>query len=170
MRWLRRVVWAGAAAAWLVAATAAAEPYAVGSLLPSMRIPDQHGQLRAVDESIRVILFNRDMDGGDFIKQALEEGGAERLVASRAVYVADISGMPGLVRRLIALPRMRKRPYPMLLDVEGNVTADFPGEEGRATAIFLDRLRVARIDHLEGADAVKAALDSAVRSESPSTE
>ncbi len=147
------------AALGLLAPAAFAESYEVGSVLPALELPDQHGELHALDASLRLVLFSRDMDGGGVIREALREDGAALLERERAAYVADVSRMPGLVRRLIAKPRMRKRPYRMLLDEAGEATADFPSDAGRPTLLFLDALRVVRIEKPATAAELRAALE-----------
>jgi hypothetical protein len=150
--------------ALLCAAGAAAEPLDVGAALPALELADQHGESRAIDAAVRIVLFSRDMDGGKVVREALErkgEGAAGLLAERDAVYVADVSRMPGLVRRMIALPRMRRRPYPVLLDEKGAATAAFPSRDGRATVLFLDGLRVTRIAYEESPDAVLRVLEPA---------
>ena len=98
------------------------------------------------------------MDGGRVIQDALSENGAELLERHSAAYVADVSRMPGLVRRFIALPRMRKRPYLMWLDETGEATADFPTREGRPTLLFLEQRRVLRVEHPETPEALRGVL------------
>ena len=78
----------------------------------------------------------------------------------RAVYVADISGMPGLIAKTFAIPAMRDRPYFMLLDRDGETTARLPDIEGQATLVFLDRLAVRRIVNVTEAPAVQRELES----------
>jgi hypothetical protein len=131
----------------LIATAAGAEPYQVGSVLPPLELPDPHGEAHALDASTRVILFSRDMDGGGVIQDALAADGAALLERQHAVYIADVSRMPGLVRRWIAKPRMRARPYRMLIDEEGEATADFPSLPERPTLLFLESRRVVRIEH-----------------------
>ena len=63
--------------------------------------------------------------------------------------------MPGIIRSLIAKPRMRKRPYSMLLDEDGSLTADFPARDGKATMLFLEKLRITRIDYVESVDELR---------------
>ena len=142
----------------LLAPAAGAEPYAVGSELPEIQLEDQHGDPHTLDASLRVVLFSRDMDGGRVIQGALEEDGAALLEANAAAYVADVSRMPGLVRRMIAKPRMRKRPYRMWLDEEGEATASFPAEEGLPTLLFLEERRIVRIEHPATPEALREAL------------
>ena len=122
-----------------------AEAVAVGATLAARTLEDQHGETRSIDRGTRFVLFSRDMDGGDVIEEALSDAPEGFLEARSAVYVADISRMPGLVTRLFALPSMRRRPYPMLLDRTGDATADLPAEKGRATLVRLEALRVAAV-------------------------
>lgn len=137
-----------------------ADYYAVGDRVEPFTLEDQHGESRTVDESVRVILFSRDMDGGEFLKEGLADVEPGYLDGKGALYVADISGMPGLVARMFAIPAMRDRPYSILLDRDGETTARLPDQEGQATLIFLDRLRVQRIVNLTEAQAVQPELDS----------
>ena len=88
----------------LLAPLARSEPYAVGSMLEPLELADQHGELRRVDGKQRVLLFTRDMDAGDVLKQALATDGPALLDGAGAAYVADVSQMPALVLRLFALP------------------------------------------------------------------
>lgn len=145
----------------LVAVPALAEPYAVGDAIEPFTLEDQHGEGHSVDASVKAILFSRDMDGGDLLKQGLADAPPGYLEEKGAVYVADISGMPGLIARIFAIPAMRDRPYPMLLDRDGETTARLPSAEGRATVVFLDRLTITRIVHAEEAADVRRALEGA---------
>ena len=121
-----------AAAGLVLAASAPAPgqgPAVVPAALEPLALPDQHGEARAVDASVRILVLSRDMDGGAVVRAALEAQGdaaGEFLSARGAVYVADVSRMPGLVRRLLAVPRMRSRPYSVLLDTTGDATRAEP--------------------------------------------
>lgn len=151
------------------AASAAAESLVVGSELAPFSLEDQHGHAHGVGADVRAILFAREMEGGEVVKAALAEFGAELLFDADAVYIADVSGMPKLIRRMFALPKMRKRGYPMLLDTDGTVCADFPGLDGHATLILLASSKIAAIDHYDSAEEVRAAL-RALRPQPPDEE
>lgn len=149
----------------VLALPAGAEPLGVGERLPVLELEDPHGEPGRVDEDVRVVLFAEDMDGGEFIKQALADGGAAFLEEHGAVYVADVSGMPGIIRRLFALPRLRERPYPMLLDLEGEATAVLPRAEGKASVIHLDDLTIRAVDQVDSVAALREAVAGVEKSE-----
>jgi hypothetical protein len=98
------------------------------------------------------------MDGGDLLKQAVATLPEDYLAKVGAVYIADISGMPRIISKLFALPKMRKRPYPLLLDRSGEATERIPDVDGQATLVYLAALRVARIEHYASVAAVRGAL------------
>jgi hypothetical protein len=131
----------------LSAFQAGAEPYAVGDRIAAFTLEDQHGEAHTLSQDVTLLLFSRDMDGGDLIKAALSDAPAGFLTSRNALYLADISRMPKLIAKLFALPSMRKRPYAMLLDRDGATTARLPSAEGRATLIYLQDLEITRILH-----------------------
>jgi NADPH-dependent ferric siderophore reductase len=139
----------------LPAEASAEEPYKKGDPMVAIALEDQHGEAAKIDASTRLVLFTRDMDAGDTVKAALAERRTADLEALGLVYAADISGMPGLVRRMFAVPAMRKRGYSMLLDIKGEATQRFPGEPGRATLIALEDLEVTSIRFLASVDEIQ---------------
>ena len=141
------------------AALAGAEPYAVGGTLRPFSLEDQHGEHGAVGDRTRVIVLSRDMGAGDVVKGTFADAEQRYLDEHGAVYVADISGMPALVSRMIAVPRMRERKYRVLLDRDGAVGRDFPYVEKRPTVVALDQLRIVAVEHPATAGELREALD-----------
>jgi hypothetical protein len=151
-----------AAVTGAAASNADTEIVAVGGMLAPIALEDQHGQLGGVDASTRAVLLTRDMDAGSFVREALAMEGAAKLERAGAVYVADVHRMPAPIRRLISLPRMRERPYRVLLDTDGGPTAALPFEDGKVTWLLLSGLRVVEVRFLASSEDVGAALAGAV--------
>ena len=155
---IRSCAWLAALLLGLVPSAGAAQSVALGEVLAPIALEDQHGQPGGVDAGTRAVLLSRDMDGGALVRGALASDGAARLEHAGAVYVADVHAMPALIRRLFAIPRMRERPYRVLLDLDGGPTARLPAEAGKATWLRLDSLRVVEVRFLTSADEVSTAL------------
>jgi hypothetical protein len=135
----------------------------VDSRVPPLELPDQHGELHALDPSLRAIVFSRDMGAGQVVKDAIEKAGPTLFERNRTVYVVDLAGMSDFVRRWFALPGLRRKPYRILVDEDGTRTADFPAVEGRPTVLLLDGLRVSRVEQPASADALLAILEPPAR-------
>jgi len=132
----------------------------VGDPLPTLALRDQHGAERRVEGDDRVLLFSRDMAGNDVAEVALAGTDADGAWMEQrgVVYAADIHRMPGLVTRLFALPALRRRPYPMLLDRAGDATAHLPAREEHVTWIGLRDGRVEAVRFYAAAGALEEAL------------
>ena len=120
----------------------------VGGRVAPVTLIDQNEVPHEIDESVRIIFLAREMEGDAVIRALLDEEGPKYLEEHRALYVADISGMPREIINLVVVPKMRKeRPYPTLLDRDGSTTAPFSAEKGRVTVMVLDKLRVTAIEY-----------------------
>jgi NADPH-dependent ferric siderophore reductase len=131
--------------------------YGVGSTVASVTLEDQFATAHTLDDRVSVVLFARDMEGGGLIKAVLAQH-PDALAANRAIYVADISGMPALIARLSAIPKMKERPYPTLLDRDGTATAAFPSEPEKATLMRLSSREVTEIRFVASENELRAAL------------
>lgn len=141
-----------------VLGASATERYGVGATLAQRSLEDQHGVRAEVDERVELLLVTRDMKAGDLVKKALDGIPQTRLDERHALYVADISGMPALVSRLFAVPRMRERAYRVLLDRDGSVARELPHVDGKPTLVSLAALRITAITHPATVDEVRQAV------------
>lgn len=143
----------------LFAATPAlAQPLSVGDHWPTLELTDQHDAPAAIGDDVQLILFSRDMTGAGIIKDVLADDGLATLTKAKAVVLSDISRMPSLITRLFALPAMRRRPYAMILDRDGQATAGVPSLESHVTVIRLDHATVLSISKVDTGDKLRAAI------------
>lgn len=141
-----------------VAVAAGAEPLRPGMPMPEIRLADQHDVETTIAPDVRYVVFTRDMDAGNLVKDALAVNGGAILEAADTVYVADISGMPAFVTKVFAVPAMRKRGYPIVLDRDGKATAGVPSEEGKITVLDLRAGAIAQIRHVASAEDLRSLL------------
>lgn len=149
-----RVVWATALASLICAVAlslplrAEAAPLTEGSAMPTLSLNDQHDKPAAVSTQTRWVVFTAEKPVSDMVSAVLAAepaGVADRL---RLVYVADISGMPALVTRMFALPKLRELPFPIALvrdTAQVAQVADLPRVAGAATVLHLENGRVIQV-------------------------
>lgn len=133
----------------------AAEP---AQALPALTLPDQHGASHTLGGAVKRIYYTRDMAGGKLMKAVLVERAAERLQAQGAIAVSDVSGMPGPIRSMMALPALKKRPYPVWVDERGQTAALLPHQPDSVAVIELDALRITGVRHLSSEAELRALL------------
>lgn len=64
------------------------------------------------------------------------------------VVVSDISGMPSLITKMFALPKMKKYHFKMALDKSGELTKSWPRQTGKATVLQIDNSKVINVDYI----------------------
>ncbi len=104
------------------------------------------------------MIFSAERDVSSLVETALDDQTTASLDAAGILYIADISAMPGIITTVIALPKMRKRPYPMLLGRSPEETAMLPREAGKITLIEADAGSVTAVRYLADAPALRSAL------------
>ncbi|TNE76620.1 MAG: hypothetical protein EP334_08130 [Gammaproteobacteria bacterium] len=120
---------------------------------------DQFGQPFSSLENTSVVMLVSGMKAKGMAHDALEAVDTSCLRDKRLVYLANISGMPKMISKLIAVPRMRELDYPVWLDYSGQVAEALPRQKGRVTVMKLNGDKsVAEVSYTSSAEPLKEAL------------
>lgn len=139
-------------AALLTALPCFADPYAGGDRVDAFSAEDQHGKAFTFEPSkVRFLLVSHDMDTGKAANGVLTTLGKDFLSDRKAVYLANIHGMPG-VGRMFALPKMRKYAHRIILGDDAALIAKFPEEQGKVTVLKLSRGKVSSVKYWDPAN------------------
>lgn len=116
----------------------AAEPLKVGDKLPAFETKDQHEKpFTFQDGAYRLFLVSFTMGSGKDVNGWLAKKEPGFLDSKKALFLADIHGMPG-VGRVFALPKMKKYPHRILLGDDDKLLERYPRQEDRITVFDLD--------------------------------
>ena len=127
----------------LLAAAAELQP---GATLPAIKLKDQHDKPVAIARDTKLVFFSAEMDGSRLMTKALAALPPTILKDRNAIYIADISDMPGIVSIIFAVPKMQREPYPVALIREAKEGASLPRKPGAVTVLTIDAGRVSGID------------------------
>ncbi len=120
------------------AITLQAKQLEVGDAMPKLSGIDQHEKDYAVTGDTRYVLVSFDMGPGKQANAYLDEKGADYLPDNKAVYVANIHGMPSIIANTFALPKMRKYAHRILVMNEDGLFDEWPQEKGSVAVFTLD--------------------------------
>lgn len=101
----------------------------MGEPFPTWELEDQFGKNHKVPGAAKVIVFSNSKAADDELSASLGELAGPALREGELIYLSDISRMPGLVTRLIALPSLRDRDYPVVLVREKGLTERLASED-----------------------------------------
>ncbi|MEI6178720.1 MAG: FAD/FMN-containing dehydrogenase [Verrucomicrobiota bacterium] len=117
--------------------TVKAAPYEKGQTLEPFQANDQYDNTFTLKPSeTHFLLVSHDMETGKKANAALTARGKDYLGTQKAVYVANIFGMPG-IGRLFAIPKMKKYNHRIILADDAALIAHFPQQQGKVTVLSI---------------------------------
>jgi len=128
----------------------------------AMELEDQWGKPTLLDKQVKLVLFSHHKKGGQWVKTGLESLQLSDLKARHWLYVADISGMPKMISRMFALPKMRKYTFPVALVKNSELVAAWPKQKQQVSVYQVEALTIKQIRYFDSADKLHAFLKSLV--------
>lgn len=120
---------------------------AVGKALPALNVKDQHDKPWAIAPSTRLVIFAAGRKASNLVQTVLQALPNDPLTPRAAVYLADMSKMPGFITRTFALPTLKSLPYAVGVSLDETTLANWPRQPDAVTLIELDLGVVKRISH-----------------------
>jgi hypothetical protein len=121
----------------LFVANVFADPYGLGSKVKSFTAKDQHGKDYTLGGKTQYLLLSDDMATGKITNAALTKKGAEYLPKKKAVYVANIFGMPA-IGRMFAFKKMKTYQHRIIYGDDKDLMTPFPKHPAHVTVLKLD--------------------------------
>jgi glycosylphosphatidylinositol transamidase (GPIT) subunit GPI8 len=107
----------------------------------SFTLPDQFDKAHSLTEDTKKVIFVFAKATGHTVKAFLKKQNKDYLTKRDAIFVADISPMPTVIRNTFALPDLKKSDYSVLLIYDKTIAKQFKNE---AEA---DKIAVATVDN-----------------------
>jgi hypothetical protein len=130
----------------------------VGQPLPVLALKDQHDKAWHIPPDTRLVLMAAGRKASNMVQAVLEQEPNDFLAQRRAVYLADMSKMPGFATRMFALPSLREMPFTVGVSLQESTLAAWPREADAVTLIELANGVVQRIASAKTEADLKAAL------------
>ena len=121
-----------------------AGPVEVGQPLPALTLKDQHDKAWQIEVDTKLVLFAAGRKASNLALAVLSAQPKGFLEQRNAVYLADMSRMPGFVTRTFALPSLREQPFRVGVSLDERVLADGPAQPDAVLLIDLEQGRVSR--------------------------
>jgi hypothetical protein len=133
-----------------------AAPVVREQTLPLLALQDQHAKPWGIKADTHLVVFAACRKPSNMVLEVLSAQPKDFLDIHHAVYVADMSRMPGFVTRTFALPSLREQPFAVGVNLDEKLMADWPRQEDAITLIRLEAGRVTRIEYVRSSGELKA--------------
>ena len=128
-----------------------------GSLIELPELKDQFGNVQTLSPDANWLIFTHDRASGELVDEAIGDRGDAELEAAGIQYYADISGMPGMVTRFIAMPAMKKLAYSMIISRDDEL-AHLPRQEDLVTLMRVRNRELVSIEFIASAAELQAKI------------
>lgn len=133
-------------------------PVAVGQVLPELKLKDQHDQPWAVAPTTRLVMFAAGRKASNLVQAVVQDLPKDQLTRRQALYLADMSKMPGFITRTFALPALKEMPFAVGVSLDEATLASWPRQPDAVTLIALENKVVKRISYATTEAELRAAL------------
>jgi len=137
---------------------ALAAPVEPGHPLPGLQLKNQHDQDWRIAPDTKLVLFAAGRKASNLMQTVLAPQPQGFLARRHAVYLADMSKMPGFITRTFALPSLRELNFEVGVSMDEKTLAGWPQQDDAVTLIRLDQGRVVSHEYLSTEAQLKAAL------------
>jgi hypothetical protein len=131
----------------------------VGQRLPELALKDQHNKPWQISPNTRLVMFAASRKASNLTQDLLQALPKDQLTRRGAVYLADMSKMPGFITRTFALPTLQKLPYAIGVSLDEATLATWPRQPDAVTLIELDQGVVKRISYATAEAPLRAELE-----------
>jgi len=131
----------------------------VGSVL-SFTLPDQFDKAVTLTNNTKKVILVFAKATGHTVREFLKKQDKNYLPSKSALFVADVSGMPTIIRNTFALPDFRKSAYSVLLIYDEKIAKSYknPQDEDKITILTLHNKKIVKIQTVTTEEELKKAL------------
>ena len=126
---------------------------AVGKSLADLSLKDQNEKPAKIAADTKIVFFSFSKPTGHACNEFLEKKPANFLAEHKAVYVADVSAAPGIIKNMFILPDLKELKFPILLINDDKLSAEFTKgmDKESIVVVTLDNLKITNIQNLKDA-------------------
>ena len=122
----------------------------VGKSLSDMKLKDQNEKAQSITQETKIVFFSFSKPTGHACNDFLEKKPANFLQKHHALYVADVSAAPSLIKSMFILPDLKDLKFPILLINDDTLSAEYSKgmEKEKIVVVFLENGKITKIQNL----------------------
>ena len=132
----------------------------VGNSLETLVLNDQHEKPQSLSADTKKVIFAFSKDMGHMSNEYFNKQDPNFLVEHNAVFIADVSGAPSLIRSMFIMPGLKDFKHPVLVIEDKNVAASYRIDENSEKLMILDvdNFIITNISYVASEDELAKAL------------
>ncbi len=131
----------------------------INATVEPFTLQDQFGVEHNIQVRPKILIFTFGKSTGKLISDYFGKQGSDYLTQHDIELIADVSGVPSLLRKTIIVPKMKKYSFEILLSSEKAFSQQFPEKADNLTILKLENGVVKEIVYAKDEDELKDAIE-----------
>jgi len=129
----------------------------VGKSLASLQLSDQNEKIQTLPEGTKIVFFSFSKKMGHECNEFLGKKPSDFLKNNNAVYVADVSAAPSLIRSMFIMPDLKELEFPILIITDEDVSSEYTKgmDKESIVAVLLEDGKITDIKNLSDISALE---------------
>ena len=129
------------------------------STIEPFSLNDQFGEEHKLEEMPKILICSFGKESGKLISSYFNEQSSDYLTSNNIKLMADVSGVPSLLRKTIIFPKMKKYSFEILVSTQSDFMKQFPSKEDMLTVLKIDGGIVKDILFVSDEDGLKEVIE-----------
>jgi len=117
----------------------------VNTTLAPFILDDQFGEETKVESMPKILICSFGKESGKLISNYFNAQSEDYISSNDIKLMADVSGVPSLLRKTIIVPKMKKYSFKILLSTESEFSEAFPQQDDKLTVLKFENNEVQEI-------------------------
>ena len=133
----------------------------IGKELKQFTLNDQFDHPHTLGKDTKKVIFVFTKAMGHMVKGYLNNKPLSYLKDRNTLFVADVSPMPSIIRKVFAIPDLQEHKYPVLLILDENFSQSYQNAEHKEKIMIvtLDHFKVEKVEFVATEDDFKKAMN-----------
>jgi hypothetical protein len=129
----------------------------VGKSLADLKLNDQNEKPETISPETKIVFFSFAKPTGHACNEFLEKKPANFLQEHHAIYIADVSAAPSLIKKMFILPDLKELKFPILLINNDKLSAEYSKgmNKDKIVVVTLDNEKIVNIQNLDDTKALE---------------
>ncbi len=113
------------------------------------KLPDQFDKTHEVTNDTKLIIMAFLKEDGHTIRGYLKSHKPSLLADNHAIFIADISKVPVVIRNMVILKDFKKSKFPVVIIYDKKISETLNDHQDKILVLHLDHKKITKIDHIK---------------------
>ena len=113
------------------------------------KLPDQFDKPHKVTDETKLLIMAFSKEDGHTVREFLKSNDPTLLEKNHAMFLADISKVPVVIRNMVILKDFKKSKFPVVIIYDEKISKTLNDNKGKILVMHLENKKIIGVDHIK---------------------